>query len=373
MTFNYGAGFAKIREELGASIIDRLMTLVEADTHTDEMATLMKMLTGESTTEKAKEVLMSNRLDKIEYLDSNVRQHLEALIAVSYGKVVTDVMSAEFGDMVEANQHIMVGMKLVHRLWEVSAKEELAKIAKAEGGLTIDAIERVYEALADKFPIIKGPLGDLSTGVAVFKTKLQESAKDGEPSPYGKGGAYVTRDGKSTTRSVARVAKMITEAASAALVVPIHTLDAAIMSTATTDKNVLQVFDAIVTDISSAEAVAKDYNEKMLELSLSWNYVEEVYNTVIKAVEQADKATLAKVVEADQKSFKTVKESIKALRKLAEDNKKVKQELLQSELTVEQMVLTKDGAYVHNGANTLEVLNKMLAEADIDTALKGCK
>lgn len=373
MTFNYGAGFAKIREELGASIIDRLMTLVEADTHTDEMATLMKMLTGESTTEKAKEVLMTNRLDKIEYLDSNVRQHLEALIAVSYGKVVTDVMSAEFGDMVEANQHIMVGMKLVHRLWEISAKEELAKIAKAEGGLTIDAIERVYEALADKFPIIKGPLGDLSTGVAVFKTKLQESAKDGEPSPYGKGGAYVTRDGKSTTRSVARVAKMVTEAASAALVVPIHTLDAAIMSTATTDKNVLQVFDAIVTDISSAEAVAKDYNEKMLELSLSWNYVEEVYNTVVKAVEQADKATLAKVVEADQKSFKTIKESIKALRKLAEDNKKVKQELLQSKLTVEQMVLTKDGAYVHNGANTLEVLNKMLAEADIDTALKGCK
>ena len=161
------------------------------------------------------------------------------------------------------------------------------------------------------------------------------------------------------------------EAATAAVVIPIHALDAAIMSQVAKHYGVLEIHDAIVTGLATAEEVVKLYNKTFFEMSLRWNFAESVYNSVTAAIGRHP-TEMQKVLAADEKLAKTLAAALARLSDIVVRSKKARAQLLVSDVKVEQMVLTADSAYMHESKKLMTITNKKLQSLGLELLEKSC-
>ena len=261
-------------------------------------------------------------------------------------------------------------MKAVHAVWESKFRDEVAKL----DGVTIDALDKIYEKLLPEFPIIEDAFGNKEKGIALFKTELAKRVDlKGDAvtskiagSKYGRIGAQV----KGEVTNVDKLVNMYVEAASAAAVIPIHALDAAIMTSAVKDMGVIEIHDAIMTGIGTMEDAVKEYNKKFFEMSLSWNYAEAVYNKAVETLnKEGTESILRKVLS--KKDYESVLEGISTLKSVVEGSKIARRELLENDVTVEQMVYNKDSAYKYKAMSLGDDVNKQLEALGL-TKIEGC-
>ena len=276
MTFNYGAGFAKIKKELTYGMQDELIQkMIDG-----KLDPFLVELVGASKVAAFKGQLLSKEAYKIRFKNKATFQDImNVLVGESYGNRVQDVLAKEFEPIIKVNNNINNSLRLMFRMYK-KAYDKAAN-DKYEDRPSAEESMEIFESLREAFPIIKGPLS-LSTkdGIAVYKSVMDTDVKQ----KYGDIQTRVFDDkGAITSKNVQSVMRTIEEAGAAGAVIPIHYLDASIMATMTKGEGILEVHDALVLGMDNAERLVKDYNKKLYELSKSWNFVEEVYKAFTRA------------------------------------------------------------------------------------------
>ena len=351
MTFMYGAGFTKIKKELAALVIDLIMEKVaeyDQDKPNKELDKLMMDVTGLNARDAYK-VFMGKDIKEHKIGDEKrtVYEKLEGSINASFGNTVEVTMKKEFGTIIETNNAVMSLTNAVFGVWNRKFKARVE--ALKDGKLTLDSVDEITDSLVNDFPIIKGPLSEgISDGIAIFKTEIANNLKEMFVNKYSNAGGYFNVEGKLTTKGVNHVIRIYKEASAAAGVIPIHTLDGATMVSTVLGQDVQQVFDAIVGGIDNIEGRVTDYNRNVFELSMNWNFLEEVLSLADRVLGNEENAEylsehIAEQVAQDEK-FDLGALAMK-LHEKSIANRKFKEAFKEQNGTIEHMVFNENTSY----------------------------
>ena len=369
MTFMYGAGFAKINKELAAMIIDLIMNKVAKydSLSKEEKAALDKLMIDVTGLPKVGAKLMFMNKDLKEE-KSKAKGHeiksiyavMEGYISSSFGVTVEAAMRREFGDIIQINEAIMEINNAVFSVFDQKFKEKLK-----ETELTLDKVDKITSELFTSFPVVKGPLSEGTTdGIALFKTEIAKGLKDMFSPKYSNAGGYFANsEGKLTSRGVNHVIRVYKEAAAAAGVIPIHTLDGATMAMTVIGKDVQQIFDAIVGGVANIEEIVTDYNRNAYELSMKWDFLYEVLEMGNRVLgDPVNKVYVDNYInKKNEKKAFNLDTYIEPLIKFAEDNAKFKEEFKAKSGIIEHMVFSEETAYETNSKELTpkEILSKV--------------
>lgn len=359
MTFMYGAGFTKIKKELAALVIDIIMEKVakyDQGNPDKNLEKLMMDATGAKTASEAYGIFRGKDIKEYKIdNDRTVYEILEGNINASFGNTVEVTMKREFKTIIATNKEVMGITNAVFGIWNRKFKDKVEKLKDKK--LTLDSVDEITSSLVNDFPIIKGPLSEgISDGIAIFKTEIANNLKEMFANKYSNAGGYFSKDSKLTSKGVNHIIRIYKEAAAAAGVIPIHTLDGAVMASTVLGQDVQQVFDAIVGGINNIEGRVTDYNRNAYELSMNWNFLEEVLvlaDRVLGNEENAD--YLNEYVEeqlAEDEKFDLGK-LVVDLNEKAKANRVFKEKFKQEKSTIEHMVFNEDTSYKVN--NSMEV------------------
>lgn len=371
MTFMYGAGFAKINKELAAMIIDLIMNKVAKydSLSKEEKSALDKLMMEVTGLPKigAKLLFMTKDLkeekSKAEGQEiKSIYNVMEGYITSSFGVTVEATMRKEFENIIQINEAIMEINNAVFSVFDQKFKEKLK-----ETELTLDNVDKITSELFTSFPVVKGPLSEGTTdGIALFKTEIAKGLKDMFTPKYSNAGGYFAdSDGKLTSRGVNHVIRVYKEAAAAAGVIPIHTLDGATMAMTVIGKDVQQIFDAIVGGVANIEGVVTDYNRNAYELSMKWDFLYEVLEMGNRVLgDPANKVYVDNYIsrKSGKKPF-NLNKYIEPLIDFADRNAKFKEEFKGKNGIIEHMVFSEETAYEINNVNLTpkEILGKVSA------------
>ena len=351
MTFMYGAGFTKIKKELAALVIDLIMEKVaeyDQDAPNKELENLMMDVTGLNARDAYK-VFMGKDIKEHKIGDDKrtVYEKLEGNINASFGNTVEVTMKKEFETIIETNNAVMSLTNAVFGVWNRKFKARVE--ALKDGKLTLDSVDEITDSLVNDFPIIKGPLSEgISDGIAIFKTEIANNLKEMFVNKYSNAGGYFNVEGKLTTKGVNHVIRIYKEASAAAGVIPIHTLDGATMVSTVLGQDVQQVFDAIVGGIDNIEGRVTDYNRNVFELSMNWNFLEEVLSLADRVLGNEENAEylsehIAEQVAQDEKF--NLGELAISLHEKSVANRKFKEAFKEQNGTIEHMVFNENTSY----------------------------
>lgn len=356
MTFMYGAGFTKINKELAAMIIDLIMNKVAKydSLSKEEKAALDKLMIDVTGLPKVGAKLMFMNKDLKEEKSKAKGQEIKSIydvmegyISSSFGVTVEATMRREFGDIIQINEAIMEINNAVFSVFDQKFKEKLK-----EAELTLDNVDKITSELFTSFPVVKGPLSEGTTdGIALFKTEIAKGLKDMFTPKYSNAGGYFAgSDGKLTSRGVNHVIRVYKEAAAAAGVIPIHTLDGATMAMTVIGKDVQQIFDAIVGGVANIEEIVTDYNRNAYELSMKWDFLYEVLEMGNRVLgDPANKVYVDNYInKKNEKKAFNLDTYVEPLIKFAEDNAKFKEEFKAKSGIIEHMVFSEETAYETN-------------------------
>ena len=352
MTFNYGAGWTKIRKELAYGMMgDVVQTLYDhlnglevrnAKEEVVDKETLDNIIKLLGLGESALTELDTKSVKDIKVGNTTLQKRLEALLGASYGSRVQEVMKKEFEPIIEANNAVNASLNLVYLVYDKLVTDKI-KMMKESGEIkgeypTKDQELAIFEEYRDAFPIIKSPLSDdLQEGIAIFKTKMEYLKEDKAPATILKGGKI---------RSTQSVRRFLTEIGSSGAVVPIHALEASIM--AKVMKGLLEVNDALVVGVGQVINKSKDYNKELLELNKNWSMLDEVRNTVDRVankypyvVNEVIKEEMA--MPFNQKLFDI--EDVQNIYRIADTAREARAELFNNPIEVHNMVYNDKSGY----------------------------
>ena len=254
---------------------------------------------------------------------------------------------------------------ILYIMSDIDVFDQQFKEKLKESELTLDNVDKITSTLVDSFPIVKGPLSEgITDGIALFKTEIAKGLKDMFSPKYSNAGGYFAdKEGKLTSRGVNHVIRIYKEAAAAAGVIPIHTLDGAAMAMTVIGKDVQQIFDAIVGGVANIEGIVTDYNRNAYELSMKWDFLYEVLEMGNRVLgDPKNKAYVDNYINRknEKKPF-NLDLFIVPLIQFAEGNAKFKEEFKGKNGIIEHMVFSEETAYETNNVELTpkEILGKV--------------
>ena len=267
MIFNYGAGIAKIQE----NITDEL--LVDA---LEKLANNEELMLELGVTEE----MLKNRDIKSAEM-KNVVDTISDVINTMYSIPITEALGRVFQDRVELNKEMSGAFNEMYNEFIIALGAKMATVQK--GSILPskkEMIDVVKSVIKEKGPIINGPttLGledmiligaravmDIETFTGDTTNNSVESSAKGMP-----GAALVVR--------------ILGKPGAAGNVIPIHAMDATTIGRAIVETNggFLGVHDAMVLGINQADAV-ESYNKNWYELNRNYSVLEEVIKAADKA------------------------------------------------------------------------------------------
>ena len=307
MTFGYAAAIKSIKRHLGYKMISGLpaMMLDESSKESIEKANkFINSIHGKELTEKElktfKERLKDESFEDIKIVvekeengrnirrNVNIAELMRNIIEDTYGANVEEILTAEFGELIEANNRINNSFKIMFQAWKVAYDARVQEISGGKG-LTADQENKVLEDLKVLFPMIKAPLAGenyMEDGetVAIFSTGLT-NAKSG----YGPTQTHVNPDkfGGQKTLTVQSMIREFQAAISAGAVVPIHYIDGSAMTKSLEEGGVLGVHDAKVVGINKAQDEIIKYNKDVYEISKDYSLAREILKSLERVRENA--------------------------------------------------------------------------------------
>lgn len=309
MTFGYAAAIKSIKRHLGYKMISGLpaMMIDESTKESVEKANkFINSIHGKELTEKElkafKERLKNESFEDIKIVaekeengrnirrNVNIAELMRNIIEDTYGTNVEEILTAEFGELIEANNRINNSFKIMFQAWKVAYDARVQEISGGKG-LTADQENKVLEELKVLFPMIKAPLAGANymedgETVAIFSTGLT-NAKSG----YGPTQTHVNPDkfGGQKTLTVQSMIREFQAAISAGAVVPIHYIDGSAMTKSLEEGGVLGVHDAKLTGINNAQDEIIKYNKDVYEISKDYSLAKEIFNSLERVKDNAKK------------------------------------------------------------------------------------
>lgn len=387
MTFMYGAGNKKMMLELAGALIDELLIKISKfDENTDDKTKINNFLNTLFPKGPEDKIawIRGYRAGSVDIDGGGVDPiaAMQTAFMYTYGVAAVGILEDKFAPIVKINKQIRDSMSFVANVWNKAYKDKLVELAGKGNAPTKDMYMKALDETVNLFPIIKGPFSkDYTDGIAIFKKKLANSVDKlftekemaaGMVKP-GQAGAYVTTDTGETRIAINKVLPLLTheyvEAATAAAVIPIHTLDGAIMSRAIKGKGVMQIFDAMMLGISQAVRIVKDYNETFYDVNMSWNYLDEVLNSVTRTINEVQSMDEdGKWAEILQEQWKSYGGSIEQLQNSAVKNRKAKAEFRRRGATMSNMLLSKEAGYLAKPNNKDDIIGQLNSLSDKEKA-----
>lgn len=315
MTFGYAAAIKSIKRHLGFKMISGLPAMMLDDSSPEAIKKANKFINsihGKELTDNEikafKETLKNTSFEDIQINNYvtvkdktgnemkvkagkvEIAGKLREIIETTYGSNVEQILTAEFGELIEANNRINNSFKIMFQAWKVAYDTRVQEISGGKG-LTADQENKIFEELKVLFPMIKAPLAGAnymedSETVAIFSTGLT-NAKSG----YGPTQTHVNPD-KFDGKKTLTVQSMIREfqaAISAGAVVPIHYIDGSVMTKSLEEGGVLGIHDAKLTGINNAQDEIIKYNKDVYEISKDYSLAKEILKSLERVRDNAKK------------------------------------------------------------------------------------
>ena len=309
MTFGYAAAIKSIKRHLGYKMISGLPSMMIDESSKESVEKANKFINsihGKELTEKElkafKERLKNESFEDIKIVaekeengrnirrNVNIAELMRGIIEDTYGTNVEQILTAEFGELIEANNRINNSFKIMFQAWKVAYDARVQEISGGKG-LTAEQENKILEELKVLFPMIKAPLAGAnymedSETVAIFSTGLT-NAKSG----YGPTQTHVNPD-KFDGQKTLTVQSMIREfqaAISAGAVVPIHYIDGSAMTKSLEEGGVLGIHDAKLTGINNAQDEIIKYNKDVYEISKDYSLAKEILKSLERVRDNAKK------------------------------------------------------------------------------------
>lgn len=288
MIFNYGAGIAKIQE----NITDEL--LVDA---LEKLADNEELMLDLVVTE---EVLKNRDIKSAEM--KNVVDTISDVINTTYSIPIAEALGRVFQDRVELNKEMSGAFNEMYNEFITELGAIMATIQK--GSILPskkEMIDVVKSVIKEKGPIINGPttlgLEDMiligARAVMDIETLTGDTTNNSiESSAKGMPGA-------------ALVVRGLGKPGAAGNVIPIHAMDATTIGRAIveTKGGFLGVHDAMVLGINQADAV-ESYNKNWYELNRKYSVLDEVIKAADKAEVDTGKLRIsAKAIDRNRKEI----------------------------------------------------------------------
>ncbi len=315
MTFGYAAAIKSIKRHLGYKMISGLPKMMLDDSSPEAVKKANKFINsihGKELEEKEikafKETLKNTAFEDIQinnYVTVKdktgkemkvksgkvaIAGKLREIVEMTYGSNVEQILTAEFGELIEANNRINNSFKIMFQAWKVAYDARVEKVSGGKG-LTADQENKILDELKVLFPMIKAPLAGenyMEDGetVAIFSTGLT-NAKSG----YGPTQTHVNPDkfGGQKTLTVQSMIREFQAAISAGAVVPIHYIDGSAMTKSLEEGGVLGVHDAKLTGINNAQDEIIKYNKDVYEISKDYSLAKEILKSLERVRDNAKK------------------------------------------------------------------------------------
>ena len=309
MTFGYAAAIKSIKRHLGYKMISGLPSMMIDESTKESIEKANKFINsihGKELTEKElkafKERLKNESFEDIKIVaekeengrnirrNVNIAELMRNIIEDTYGTNVEEILTAEFGELIEANNRINNSFKIMFQAWKVAYDARVQEISGGKG-LTAEQENEVLKELKVLFPMIKAPLAGenyMEDGetVAIFSTGLT-NAKSG----YGPTQTHVNPDkfGGQKTLTVQSMIREFQAAISAGAVVPIHYIDGSAMTKSLEEGGVLGVHDAKLTGVNNAQDEIIKYNKDVYEISKDYSLAKEIFNSLERVKDNAEK------------------------------------------------------------------------------------
>ena len=209
-------------------------------------------------------------------------------------------MTENFSELMKANDAINSAFKLMFSMFNEAYQAEKAKLKVGE--LSEEQFKNILVKLADKFPMIKGPLtsgeGSRNENIAIYKwAAVTPTEANTRYKP-----AQTIIDNTGRTSTVRHMIKDFEASISAGSVVPIHYIDGAIMAQLAS-YDITAIHDAIMPQLDKAENVIRTYNKAVVDVNKAYSVMEAVYTALTTALE--------KTAEEKGESADTVLKNIK--------------------------------------------------------------
>jgi hypothetical protein len=329
MTFNYSAGFKSIRKSLSgilaAKVLEgvatgnpdykaisvRLNNLVDGD-----IKNLLRSQSADNIRLKGKPIEITTKKGTMK-IGGTVADLIEATIDGAYGQAVEDILTEEFEPFIELGDHINTAFRLTFENFQA----EYDTLTKGKS-LSKQEKTDIAKKLIDKFPVIKGPLSEgIADGVTIFDT-----AKDNTASENTKVRTKATRGNV----NIHAIVKKLEAAQKSGSVIPIHSIDASVISELIRGGVKGQfIHDAVMPNLLESDAAVNLYNEKWFKKNKEYFLVDEVL-AMIESVPMTEE----------------LQETADYLTTTAETIRKNKKELFSDQdVDVGQMVGMKGGVY----------------------------
>ena len=311
MTFNYSAGIKSIKESLATKLTYEVLDAIAAIEVTEDIdqnpeykkynaliASIRSHIRVKSTVDVIRILRSDDIDDRVNF--KKIESTMITMFEASYGKVVENIMTKNFSELMKANDAINSAFRLMFSMFNESYQAEKAKLKVGE--LSEEQFKNILVKLADKFPMIKGPLtsgeGSRNENIAIYKwATVTPTEANTRYKP-----AQTIIDNTGRTSTVRHMIKDFEASISAGSVVPIHYIDGAIMAQLA-NYDITAIHDAIMPQLDKAESTIQTYNKAVVDVNKSYSVMEAVYTALTKALE--------KTAEEKGKSTDTVLKNIK--------------------------------------------------------------
>ena len=211
----------------------------------------------------------------------------EATVDQTHGKALTKALNEQLSGVTEFNYNVNKAMQALFVMFSVKFKQMLKAKQEEIGDRTISIEEtnEVFESIRAFMPIIKGPMAkSLDEGITLLKSKIKRNngVVNGKLDNRYKVQTQFSEpltgtDSKSNTSFGEE--QVYEGPGVGGMVNIIHNIDAAILEITEASYTTIGYFDATISRLDEANAVAQTINKAFLDVSMSHSIMAETLNS----------------------------------------------------------------------------------------------
>lgn len=350
MRFNYAESIQSNRRSMAHDLTNQVFDKIVAgkipyDDHSKEMYSMLGVTSTDTLLELRKK-LATDGTDKVYMGKTNVTSTLEKVFNQTYGAALEEVMSNNFGHILEAN-------KLMIAATQVMADAFIAELKKYDttSGTQAD-LDKLIEKYAKVFPQIRAPFtNSRDNGIVIIDTKRAQGGNKWKADTQ-------LPDGK--TRTVQALIHEFEAAQAAGAVIPTHWTDGGVIGEVLRQGGVLGIHDAIALGYNGKqiEKMVKDMNRASYEVNRDFNIMQNMYTALVESLENVSDEALETIQNKGynkankEDAGMTIRQVVEAMRTETNMYNKRRADMYSKGVAVGNIIAYKDTVYRNNEAFT---------------------
>jgi hypothetical protein len=292
MTFNYSASIKSIRatltkvlseELLRDAIDDHFANVANDSAYKNKLLSELSLALGLADYSSLLSQLKTNDWTKIKGLEDTLTLYIDG----AYGSKIESIMTKSFGPFMQAHAKINASFKAMFKMYKEVYDFEIKEVRKkSANGRVSDAQKlEIIKMLKPLFPAIKGPMSeDGDKDIEVIKTGTASPTSDARELSAAQT-KLKSKNNSIVTKKVQHDIAEFEQAISSGSVIPIHFIDAALISFVSNEvrEGFVSVHDAIIVRMGLIGSTSSIYNRGVFEVNKKYSFIAEIQKSLIES------------------------------------------------------------------------------------------